>query len=139
MIPLVPDPDSMPKSMPPEPCCFCGEGARTWYKPKDVAVCTFCAETRDPSEVPTKTEWCDAVARSLKDGHISAKNFRALETRWRFLSVCTPTNEFYRIELENQTKARSFAKHLIKTEAARKVTLIDQNHADSGYGWVWAK
>ena len=57
MIPLIPDPDDMPRYMPAEHCCFCAKPTRMWYAPRDVAVCTSCAETRDESEVPTKDEW----------------------------------------------------------------------------------
>jgi len=60
MIPLSPDPEDMPRNMPPEHCCFCGKATRMWYAPRDVAVCTACAETRDGSEVPTKDEWCES-------------------------------------------------------------------------------
>lgn len=60
MIPLIPDPDDMPRSMPPEHCCFCGRPTRMWFGPKDVAVCTGCAETREPEEVPSKDEWWDS-------------------------------------------------------------------------------
>lgn len=60
MIPLTPDPDDMPRSMPSEHCCFCGRPTRMWYAPRDVAVCTGCAETREPAEVPTKDEWWDS-------------------------------------------------------------------------------
>jgi len=60
MIPLSPDPEDMPRHMPPEHCCFCAAPTRLWYAPRDVAVCTSCAETRDESEVPTKDEWCES-------------------------------------------------------------------------------
>jgi hypothetical protein len=60
MIPLIPDPDDMPRHMPPEHCCFCGSATRMWYAPRDVAVCTSCAQMRDESEVPTKDEWCES-------------------------------------------------------------------------------
>lgn len=136
MIPLTPDPVDMPRSMPDEPCCFCGKGARTWYEPRDVAVCETCAETRDPSEVPSKTAWCAAVDAATERTRLTPKAYRAQETRWRFLSVCTRDNEFYTLELENRTRARAFAEHLVKTGAARKVGLIDKNHADSGFGWA---
>lgn len=57
MITLTPDPDHMSNIMPPEHCCFCASPTRMWYKPKDVAVCVRCAETRNADEVPTKKEW----------------------------------------------------------------------------------
>lgn len=60
MIPLTPDREDMPRYMPPEHCCFCGRATRMWYAPRDVGVCTSCAETRDESEVPSKDAWCDS-------------------------------------------------------------------------------
>lgn len=45
-----------------EPCCFCGKRTKMWYAPKDVAVCKSCARVHTPGEVPSKEEWCAAVA-----------------------------------------------------------------------------
>lgn len=60
MITLNPDPDDLPRwiSATAEHCCFCGAATRTWHAPSDVAICTRCAETREPHEVPGKEEWC---------------------------------------------------------------------------------
>lgn len=57
MIRLTPD-DIGP---PYEHCCFCFRPSKYWYAPKDVAVCTECAETRSPADVPSKEDWCAAV------------------------------------------------------------------------------
>ncbi len=54
-IPVTVQPDPDP---PFERCCFCRVRSPTWFAEKDVAVCVSCAETHDPSEVPTKAEWC---------------------------------------------------------------------------------
>lgn len=50
---------------PGEHCCFCYRLTRFWYEPKDVAVCQSCADTHEPSEVPTKAIWCDAVVEKF--------------------------------------------------------------------------
>lgn len=151
MIPLTPDTDDVPEwlARTREHCCFCAEPTNLWYAPRDVAVCAACGETRSPDEVPTKDQWWDSpqgkgvrpeqgVGTMLAEQktRLTPKAYKAQETRWRYLSVCTKDNEFHQVELGDRTKAVAFAEHLIKTGAARKVSLIDVNHADSGQGWA---
>lgn len=57
--------DDFPKSMPLEHCCFCFKPTKTWYVKKDVAVCVSCAKVHKVSEVPTKDDWCNEVARRM--------------------------------------------------------------------------
>lgn len=45
-----------------EHCCFCYKPTTFWYKKKDVAVCDVCAEFSEPGDVPSKEDWCAAVA-----------------------------------------------------------------------------
>jgi hypothetical protein len=151
MIPLTPDTDVMPQWLgrTPEHCCFCAAPTNLWYEPNDVAVCAPCGEVRDPSEVPTKDEWWDspqakglAPPTGLKaffEGQkrtMTPKAYRAQETRWRFLSVCTKDNVFHRVEMQDRSCAILFAEHLVLTGAARKVSLVDTGGTDSGHGWA---
>jgi hypothetical protein len=46
---------------PAEHCCFCFSETRTWCKRKDVAVCEWCAESKNLSDVPSKEVWCAEV------------------------------------------------------------------------------
>jgi hypothetical protein len=59
--------DNFPPSEPPEHCCFCYCRTRTWYAPKDVAVCFQCAEFMSPEDVPSKAKWCEAVSQRYPD------------------------------------------------------------------------
>jgi hypothetical protein len=59
--------DDTTPSEPPEHCCFCYGRTRTWYKPKDVAVCGECAEFMGPNDVPSKAQWCEAVERRFPE------------------------------------------------------------------------
>lgn len=42
-----------------ERCCLCRAHTRYWYRPADVALCSFCAQTATAEQIPTKREWLD--------------------------------------------------------------------------------
>ena len=48
-----------------EHCCFCYTPTLMWTvdRKADVACCLECAETHDPSELPTKAQWSDEVVK----------------------------------------------------------------------------
>jgi len=54
-----------------ENCCACYAKTSYWYTPKDVALCKICAAGKTHDEIPSKQEWCDAVA--LKFPHLSSR------------------------------------------------------------------
>lgn len=64
------------------------------------------------------------------------KEWRAQETRWRFLSVHGRNGKFYNLELSSRTSAREFAVWLIETGECFKVDLRDKNGLDGGEGWA---
>lgn len=55
-----------------EHCCFCFAPTPFWHTRKDVAVCEECAPVHDPRDVPSKPEWCDAVAAHLAAAETSS-------------------------------------------------------------------
>ena len=71
--------DNFPPSEPPEHCCFCYCRTRTWYAPKDVAVCFQCAEFMSPEDVPSKAKWCEAVAQRYP--HVNCYAFDGLGSK----------------------------------------------------------
>jgi hypothetical protein len=60
---------------PYECCCFCRTPTPYWTVGlgrkggEQVACCQECAKTREPSEVPTKREWCDKERAIYKREH----------------------------------------------------------------------
>lgn len=67
---------------------------------------------------------------------ITAKDHRAQETRWRFLSIRTKQGDGHLAEFPNRTAARAFAKWLLETRTVRVISLWDRNQIDSGEGWA---
>ena len=66
MIRVVKEPDPEP---PFEECCFCFTQTRFWTFLVDrtpgqqVACCEPCAKTHEPSDVPSKHDWCEAARK----------------------------------------------------------------------------
>lgn len=52
-----------------EDCCVCGRPTTFWFVPKDVAVCSECARSVEPADLPTKEEWCSSgfVPKAKRD------------------------------------------------------------------------
>lgn len=67
---------------------------------------------------------------------LTAKAYRAQETRWRFLAIRTKDGGSHRLELADRTAARAFAEWLIGTRTVRRIELRDTNDLDSGMGWA---
>jgi len=50
---------------PLEDCCFCFKPTPSWTRLEDrspggqVACCQPCSESHEPSEVPSKRQWCN--------------------------------------------------------------------------------
>ncbi len=61
----------VPKHLPLEGCCFCGDKTNMWHRPKDVPVCNPCSVMHEPEEVPDKRKWCKSEQAKR---HV-AKNF----------------------------------------------------------------
>lgn len=64
MLPVYLDPydDANAISRISEKCCICRHPTLYWYKSpvglqETVAVCQFCADVADPSDVPSRAEW----------------------------------------------------------------------------------
>lgn len=67
---------------------------------------------------------------------MTAKAYRAQETRWRFLTVLSKEGGHHRMEFADRTAARAFAAWLIGTRTVRRIDLRDTNDLDSGMGWA---
>lgn len=59
---------------PLERCCFCRAPATRWTLLPDrspgeqVGICRPCALTRNPSDVPSKVEWCEKERNFFEGG-----------------------------------------------------------------------
>jgi PAS domain-containing protein len=55
--------DELPDECPGENCCVCFEPTHLWYIRKDVPLCCKCARKIKAKDIPTKDQWCEAVAK----------------------------------------------------------------------------
>lgn len=46
-----------------ENCCVCFEPTQFWFVTNDVPLCPACARKIKAKHIPTKDQWCEAVAR----------------------------------------------------------------------------
>jgi PAS domain-containing protein len=55
--------DELPDECPGENCCVCFEPTHLWYLKNDVPLCCECARRIKAKHIPTKDQWCEAVAK----------------------------------------------------------------------------
>lgn len=57
MITVTLEPDELLTVVEMERCAICRVPTRTWYVPKDVAVCEKCAKQANADDIPDKKTW----------------------------------------------------------------------------------
>lgn len=55
--------DELPEEGAGENCAVCFEATQFWYVKNDVPLCPACARKIRTTQIPTKSQWCEAVAQ----------------------------------------------------------------------------